>query len=101
MTLSIRTSNTLLHEIRTLIGDARRQVAYAVNGALTMTYWQIGKRLLAENLTDGRAEYGQQILASLSQELEREFGKGFSYSALTRMVRFAELFPDKNIVATL
>ncbi|QCX49998.1 DUF1016 N-terminal domain-containing protein [Ralstonia pseudosolanacearum] len=68
---------------------------------MTARYWRIGKRLLAENLSEGRAAYGQQILASLAQSLEREFGKGFSYSALTRMVRFAELFPDEQILVSL
>ena len=97
----ITTSDALLHEIRALIEDARRQVAHAVNAGLTITYWQIGKRLLTENLTDGRGEYGQKILATLSAELVREFGKGFSYSALTRMTRFAEQFPDERILATL
>ena len=52
-------------------------------------------------MTDGRGEYGQKILATLSAELVREFGKGFSYSALTRMTRFAEQFPDERILATL
>ena len=97
----ITTSDALLHEIRALIEDARRQVAHAVNAGLTITYWQIGKRLLTENLTDGRGEYGQKILATLSAQLVREFGKGFSYSALTRMTRFAEQFPDERILATL
>lgn len=92
----VATSDALLHEIRALIEDARRQVAHAVNAGLTITYWQIGKRLLTENLTDGRGEYGQKILATLSAELVREFGKGFSYSALTRMTRFAEQFPDES-----
>lgn len=95
------TSDSLLAEIRALIADARRQIARAANGALTLTYWRIGKRLLTENLTDGRAEYGQRILVSLAQELEREFGKGFSYSALTRMARFAEQFPDERILVSL
>ena len=36
---------------------------------MTLTDWRIGKKLLAENLTDGRAEYGQRILATLLQEL--------------------------------
>lgn len=101
MSRPVITPDSLLVEIRALIEDARRQVARAANGALTLTYWRIGKRLLAENLTDGRAEYGQQILATLSQELGREFGKGFNYSSLTRMVRFAEQFPDERILATL
>jgi predicted nuclease of restriction endonuclease-like (RecB) superfamily len=90
-------AGSLLREIRALIEDARRQVARVANSALTLTYWRIG----AENLTDGRAEYGQRILESLAEQLEREFGKGFSYSALTRMARFAEQFPDEQILATL
>ncbi len=93
--------DSLLAEIRALIEDARRQVAHAANAGLTIAYWRIGKRLLTENLTNGRGEYGQQILASLAQQLEREYGKGFSYSALTRMARFAELFPDERILASL
>ncbi len=93
--------DSLLAEIRALIEDARRQVAHAANAGLTLTYWRIGKRLLTENLTDGRGEYGQGILASLAQQLEREYGKGFSYSALTRMARFAELFQDERILVSL
>jgi hypothetical protein len=45
--------------------------------------------------------YGKRILATASQELRAEFGEGFSYSALTRMVRFAESMTDESIVATL
>ena len=97
----VASSDALLHEIRALIEDARRQVAHAANAGLTIAYWRIGKRLLTENLTDGRGEYGQQILASLAQQLERDYGKGFSYSALTRMARFAELFPDERILVSL
>lgn len=97
----VATSDALLHEIRALIEDARRQVAHAANAGLSIAYWRIGKRLLTENLTDGRGEYGQQILASLAQQLERDYGKGFSYSALTRMARFAELFPDERILVSL
>ena len=94
-------SDSLLAEIRVLIEDARRQVAHAANAGLTIAYWRIGKRLLTENLTDGRGEYGQQILASLAQQLEQDYGKGFSYSALTRMARFTELFPDERILVSL
>lgn len=68
---------------------------------MIIAYWRTGKRLLAENLIDGRGKYGQKILATLAQQLEREFGRGFSYSALTRMVRFAEQFPDERILVSL
>ena len=42
-----------------------------------------------------------QILATASQELTAEFGVGFSYTALTRMARFAEWVTDEHIVSTL
>ncbi len=101
MTHTTTHPDSLLTEIRALIEDARFQVAHAANAGLTIAYWRIGKRLLRENLTDGRGDYGQKILASLAQQLEREYGKGFSYSALTRMARFAELFSDEQILVSL
>jgi predicted nuclease of restriction endonuclease-like (RecB) superfamily len=91
----------LLGELRGLIEQARQQVAQAANSALTMLYWQMGQRIQREVLRDGRAGYGVQILATLSQELARDYGKGFTVSALTRMVKFAEAFPDEQIVVSL
>ncbi len=51
--------------------------------------------------TGTRAEYGKQILATLSQELTKEYGKGFTVSALSRMTRLVEVFPDQQVVQTL
>ena len=91
----------LISDIRSLIETARHNVAVTVNAELTILYWQIGSRICQDILEKKRAEYGKEILATLSQELTKEYGNGFSYSALTRMVRFAEVFPDTQIVATL
>lgn len=91
----------LLGDIRKLIEETRSAVAQAVNTRLTMLYWRIGRRINEEILNGERADYGRQILATLSQELTRDYGRGFSYSSLTRMVRFAQAFPDGPIVATL
>jgi predicted nuclease of restriction endonuclease-like (RecB) superfamily len=52
-------------------------------------------------LQNERAGYGAQILATLSQELIAEFGRGFDATNLTRMMKFVESFPDEEIVATL
>ena len=93
--------NQVLPDVRELVVSARAHLAQSVNSTLTLVNWQIGHRLLIENLTEGRGEYGQRVLSSMAQALEAEFGKGFAYSALTRMVRFADAFPDKRIVATL
>ena len=91
----------LLGDIRRLIEETRSAVARTVNTGLTMLYWRIGKRINEEILNGQRADYGKQMLATLSQELTRNYGRGFSYSSLTRMVRFAQAFPDGPIVATL
>ena len=95
------TVSDIYHDIRDLIEEARSSVAIRVNIGMTLLYWQIGKRINDEILKGVRAEYGKQILATLSQKLITEYGQGFNYSALTRMARFAGVFSDTQIVATL
>lgn len=92
----------LLDDLKNLIDQARQQVAVAVNVGLTHLYWQVGQRIRKDLLLEkDRAAYGKRILATLSQELTQHYGKGFTESALNRMVKFAEVFPDPQIVATL
>ncbi len=96
----ITPDDLLLKDIRDLIEEARSAVATTVNVGLTMLYWQIGRRIHTEILRgEDRTEYGKTILATLSQQLTQEYGKGFSYSAITRMAKFAEAFPDQAVVA--
>jgi len=93
-------TDKLLGDIRNMIKEARAAVAATVNAGLTMLYWRIGSRINQEVLKGKRGDYGKQILATLSQELARDYGDGFSYTALIRMVKFAECFPDVQIVST-
>ena len=51
--------------------------------------------------SEKRAEYGEQIVATLSPQLTAEYGQGFAERNLFRMIQFAEVFPDGEIVATL
>ena len=91
----------LLGDIRHLILDARQGVAQAVNAGLTLLYWQVGRRIRQDILQEQRAEYGEQILQTLSAKLAAEFGRGFSQRNLASMVRFAEVIPDRKIVVSL
>lgn len=92
----------LLDDLKNMINQARQQVAVAVNVGLTHLYWQVGQRIRKDLLQEeDRAAYGKRILATLSQELTQHYGKGFTESALNRMVKFAEVFSDPQIVATL
>jgi predicted nuclease of restriction endonuclease-like (RecB) superfamily len=91
----------LLDDVRSLIRQTREGVAQAANAALVLLYWRIGQRIRVEILKSQRANYGEEICSTLSNELAGEFGTGFSRPNLTRMIRFAEVFPDQSIVSTL
>ena len=91
----------LLDDVRLLVRQARERMAVAVNSELTLLYWHLGKRIRQDLLSETRATYGQRILATLSQELTHEFGKGFAVSNLSRMMTFAEDFPDVKEVQGL
>jgi hypothetical protein len=62
-------------EIKQLIEDSRQKVAVTVNAEITLLYWNIGNRINKEILKEQRAEYGKQVLSSLSSQLVTEFGK--------------------------
>jgi predicted nuclease of restriction endonuclease-like (RecB) superfamily len=91
----------LLADVRELILTTREGVARTVNAGLAMLYWQIGQRIRRDILKDKRAGYGEKIVASLSRQLDAEFGRGFSEKSLRHMIRFAEVFPDVKIVSAL
>lgn len=94
--------DSALSDIQHLIEQSHERVTSYVNSTMTLLYWLIGQRIQQELLTEeGRAAYGKQILATLSQELTLRYGKGFNESSLNRMVKFASLFPDQEKVATL
>ena len=76
-------------------------MAHAINSGLTVLYWHLGDRIHREILKEARAEYGAEIVSALGRQLEREFGRGFAEKNLRRMVQFAEVFPDREIVVSL
>jgi hypothetical protein len=99
--VSISDDGPLLAELRTLIEGARRQVARIVNSAMVITYWSVGDRIRREVMGDARAEYGKQLVERLARQLGSEYGAGFSRTNLFNMLRFAETYPDLEIVQPL
>ena len=91
----------LYAELRTLITNSRQRLAGAVNAELTRLYWAVGKRLRTEVLGDARADYGAKLIEQLGQQLSQEFGRGFEFRNLRRMMKFADAFPEPVIVSTL
>lgn len=94
-------SGAVLAEVRDLILEGRQQTARMVNAGLTLLYWQVGDRIRREILGEQRADYGAEIVSALGRQLEAEFGRGFAEKNLRRMVQFAEVFPDREIVVSL
>jgi len=101
MSEEIKTKGDFIGEIKALITQSRQAVSVSVNAAITLLYWQVGKRINEEVLGNERAAYGQQVVASLSEELTRQYGKGWSKRQLHHCIRFAETFPDEQIVHTM
>ncbi len=94
--------SSLITDLRGIIEQARVRVAETVCNEQTMMYWRIGKRINCDILEDKRAAYGEQIVATVSRQLQNEFGRdGFTEKNVRRMMLFANLFPDEQIVATL
>ena len=91
----------LVEEVQALVRQARARMAVSVNSELTLLYWQIGTRIRKEVLHNERAEYGKQIVGTLSRQLTFEFEKGFTRDNLLRMIQFAECFPDEKTITLL
>ncbi len=94
-------SKDLIQDLKGLIEQARQFVSTTANSALTMLYWKMGARIQREILADGRAEYGEKIVSTLSTQLVSEYGEAFGLRGLRRMVQFAVALPDEKIVASL
>lgn len=93
--------DNLLADLIALIEEGKQRVAMNTNSTLVLVYWQIGKRINEDVLGNERAAYGKQIIASISKELVLRYGKSFEIKNLRRMMQFASIFKDLEIVAPL
>jgi predicted nuclease of restriction endonuclease-like (RecB) superfamily len=91
----------LFSDISRLIEESRRRVAISVNAEITQLYWDIGKSINDRILQGKRAEYGKEIIKTLSQELTIEYGPGWGEKHLRHCLHFVETFPEREIVYSL
>ena len=93
---------TLLQDLRQIIEQARYRVAATANSELTLMYWHIGERINREILSNARAEYGKQVVLQVATQLQAEYGNnGFEERTIRRMMKFAQMFPDLQILTPL
>jgi len=93
-------TNRLLFGIETLIQNTSRNVAVYLNAEISRLYWAIGNYIVSEMQYETYSQRGQQILATLSRTLTEKFGKGYTHSALTRMIKVADAYDERKF-ATL
>ena len=86
--------------VQEIINTTRNRVAINLNSESTLMYWSIGNYVNTELKEKGKITYGSKIVATLSQQLSKTYGKGYSYTAVTRMCKIASTF-DEKIIATL
>ena len=97
----VEVNGALYADIKKLIDETRLTVAQTVNTGLTVLYWNIGQKINDDILKNKRAEYGKQIITTVSQQLTEEYGQNFTEKNLRRMVQFNEVFPDFEIVVSM
>ncbi|WP_374398986.1 YhcG family protein [Flavobacterium sp.] len=92
MSKEVQNTN-LFQQVAVLLKNAQQQVLRTVNSTMVFTYFEIG-RMIVEEEQNGkeRADYGKQVLKGLSEQLTKEFGKGFSLSNLEQIRKFYMIY---------
>ena len=72
-----------------LLKTARTAAARNVNSIMTAVYWEIGRRIVeTEQAGAVRANYGDELIKQLANDLSAQFGRGFGVVNLSQMRRF-------------
>jgi hypothetical protein len=92
--------NSLLHRIANILVEARTKVVREINKAQVLAYWEIGREIVVfEQKGMVRAEYGEELIVSLTKDMTERFGKGFSERNLRNMRAFYLNFPIRQTVS--
>ncbi len=94
LALSYSDNGDLLADAKSIIEQARQNAYRSINLAMLQRNWMLGKRISEEILRgENRAEYGNELIKKLSEELTDIYGKGFNKNNLYCFVQFYKIFP--------
>ncbi|UXN37285.1 PDDEXK nuclease domain-containing protein [Avibacterium paragallinarum] len=95
------TDTHIITDIKQIIAQSRENAVRAVDFQRVLMYWHIGKRIFEEEQQgQERADYGAYLIKSLAQQLQPEFGSGFSARQLERYRQFYRTFPIASALRT-
>ena len=94
-------NQSLIPDIKAIIATSKDKAVKAVDNERTIMYWNIGKRIFEEEQQGkDRADYGTYLIKFLSEQLQPEYGTGFSIRQLERYRQFYRTFPIASAVRT-
>lgn len=86
-----------IENLKKQIHHERIKAVLSANASMVLMYWEIGKAILEQQQTEG---WGTKVIDRMSFDLKEEFPEmsGFSPRNLKYMRKFAEAWPDIEIV---
>lgn len=94
-------NHSIILDIKSIIAQSRDRAIRAVDHQRTLMYWHIGKRIFEEEQEGkDRADYGKYLIKYLSEQLQPEFGSGFSARQLNWYRQFFRTFPIVSALRT-
>lgn len=95
--MKLSSRNSLYNEIKDILEEARQSAYRAVNFAMVIAYWRIGKKIVEEEQKGkSKATYGTALLKELSLQLTADFGKGYSETNLKYFRQFYITFSQNE-----
>jgi predicted nuclease of restriction endonuclease-like (RecB) superfamily len=94
-------NQSVIPDIKAIIAASKDKAIRAVDNERTLMYWYIGQRIFEEE-QDGkdRADYGTYLIKFLAEQLQPEYGSGFSYRQLNWYRQFYRTFPIVSALRT-
>jgi len=89
----------LFSDVSAIIDRGRREISVYASRGTVYIFWEVGKRVNQDVLSNERAEYGKQIVSRLATQLVSKYNSSFELRNLRRMMQFAEQFDDFEIVS--
>ncbi|MPM95376.1 hypothetical protein SDC9_142530 [bioreactor metagenome] len=92
--MNMAINQSFISDIKAIIAQSRGKAIRAVDHQRTLMYWHIGKRIFEEEQEGkDRADYGTYLIKYLSEQLQPEFGSGFSVRQINHYRQFYRTFP--------
>src|SRR5690349_20430875 len=90
-------SQSVVTDIKAIILTAKEKAIRSVDHERTVMYWQIGQRIFEEEQKGkDRADYGNYLTKFVAEQLEPEYGSGFSKRQIELFRQFYRTFSIAN-----